>query len=145
MQRYEDTYGEPTQFHVVVRVISYHRDRDNYIVPYRTDTDTIEADTLDDLYERMAHRKSVSEVPTHSFDRNRVEVEFDTIYESVAEGQPDKDKLEATAAWQTHLVNQKAKADAKAAEEAAAEVAKAAKVKADEKALLASLLAKHGR
>lgn len=133
-------------FHVEARTIHYQRDsRSNYVTAYRTDRDQLEGYTLDDLYEQMASYKARNVVETNGSFRERSEVEFDTIFESVAYGEFEPNRLEETAAWKKHL---EAVSEAKQAETdrlVKTEAEKTAKVAANEKALLASLLAKHGQ
>ncbi|UTU08009.1 hypothetical protein CcrC1_gp323 [Caulobacter phage C1] len=143
---YADGYGgdSPVQFNVQVTHEYYYRNDSNYLVSRTELCEVITADTLEDLYQKMA------EIRVSKAERNRPGSEekevayFGTIFLAIAEAEVNDALLEATPAWTAYTEKL---AQARAAQERHEQMLKqqdAQKAEAAERAQLAYLSKKYG-
>jgi hypothetical protein len=142
---HEDDYdGAPAvQFNVNATTTQYRNNRDNYLRETGSETEVLTANSLDELYERMAAYKVRNEMPGKGQWDDHDSVGFDGISITIATTYFDENKLTSSETWIKHLAAVEAAAQEAARKSAEAAAARQVKQDEAERALLATLLAKH--
>ena len=141
-------YGENSEegyrlFRCNMVTTEHYRDRDRYS-KCRVEVETIEEETMDRLYQRMAWSKAAGDVPAKDDPFEYTEVAFGDIYEVLSCEAFDMDRLTATPEWQKHIAKIEAARLAEEANKSALAAKRVADQEEDERKLYARLREKFG-